>query len=249
MATIELNQAVWTDYDWSDSGEIWAGAWGGSRMMWQGTILPRLYRFLPTGRVLEIAPGFGRVTQYLVQCATEIVGVDVTERCVEGCRKRFANNPNVRIELNDGKSLRTIADASIDFVFSWDSLVHADRDVLEAYVHEAARVMKPGTTGFIHHSNLGAYVAACGQLPIANPHFRDTTMTAALFREFCERAGLHCVSQELVSWSQEPVLNDCFSLFRKDATQPRAETAIIERPDFTSTEMYRLGEVGRHYAR
>ena len=37
----------------------------------------------------------------------------------------------MRCYLNDGRSLSMIADGSVDFIFSFDSFVHPDRDVVE----------------------------------------------------------------------------------------------------------------------
>ena len=44
------------------------------------------------------------------------------------------------------------ADASIDFAFSFDSLVHAEANILESYISELARVLKANAIAFIHHS-------------------------------------------------------------------------------------------------
>ena len=52
-----------------------------------------------------------------------------------------------------------VADRSVDFAFSFDSLVHADAEVLDAYAAELARTLAPDGVAFIHHSNLGAYRA------------------------------------------------------------------------------------------
>jgi hypothetical protein len=59
--------------------------------------------------------------------------------------------------VNDGRSLDMIEDESIDFVFSFDSLVHADSGTVRSYMLQIARKLRFSGTGFIHHSNLGAY--------------------------------------------------------------------------------------------
>ena len=51
-----------------------------------------------------------------------------------------------------------IPDASVDFVFSFDSFVHPDRDVVEVYLRQLGTKLKIGGKGFIHHSNFGEYV-------------------------------------------------------------------------------------------
>src|SRR5207248_3198835 len=73
------------------------------------------------------------------------------------CSRRFAAESHVRCYLNDGRSLSMIPDASVDFVFSFDSFIHVRREIVEAYLSELGRTLKIGGKGFIHHSNLGAY--------------------------------------------------------------------------------------------
>ena len=78
-------------------------------------------------------------------------------RCI-GPRSSGSRAPRTSpTTTNDGKSLAMVPDGSVDFAFSADSLVHAEADALEAYVHELARTLSPDGVAFIHHSNLGAY--------------------------------------------------------------------------------------------
>jgi hypothetical protein len=63
----------------------------------------------------------------------------------------------VQFLLTDGKTIpATVPANSIDFVFSADSLVHADADVIGTYLKEIRRVMSNDAIGFLHHSNFGA---------------------------------------------------------------------------------------------
>ena len=59
--------------------------------------------------------------------------------------------------MNDGHSLPMVGDTSIDFAFSFDSLVLVEADTLARYLSELARVLKPDGVAFLHHSNFGAY--------------------------------------------------------------------------------------------
>ena len=59
--------------------------------------------------------------------------------------------------VNDGKSLEMVVDGGIDFIFSFDSLVHAEEPVLKAYAAEFAKKLRPNGAAFLHHSNLGEY--------------------------------------------------------------------------------------------
>src|SRR6478752_7017059 len=111
--------------------------------MWFGFVLPRIHAFMPTGTLLEIGPGYGRWTAYLKDLCDRLIGVDLAENCVEACRQRFADVDHAEFHVNDGRSLSMVADGSIDVAFSFDSLVHADDDALNAYVVELARVLAP----------------------------------------------------------------------------------------------------------
>ncbi|MBR8827309.1 MAG: hypothetical protein DSM107014_05285 [Gomphosphaeria aponina SAG 52.96 = DSM 107014] len=51
-----------------------------------------------------------------------------------------------------------IPDDSIDLVFSNDSLVHAEADVIESYLAQLSLKLKVNGVGFIQHSNLGNHL-------------------------------------------------------------------------------------------
>ena len=210
MANIEHNRRLWNDdFDWSQKGEPWSTAWGGSGPHWRFSVFPRITRFFPTVTLLEIAPGFGRWTHWLRPHCQRLVGIDVSAKCVEACRARFSGDCGAEFHVNDGRSLQAVEDGSVDFVFSYDSLVHAEADVLEAYLRELARKLKPEGGGFIHHSNLGEAVAEGRSVP--QDHGRASSMTAKLFERFAQAAGLRCVSQEIVAWGGSLGI-DCLSV-------------------------------------
>lgn len=229
MPTLEENAQSWNvHYPWPQQGEEWSKAWGGSQAQWFGAILPRIQRFLPAKTICEIGPGFGRWTHYLKDHCDRLVGIDLAEKCVAACKKRFDGDPRLSFHVNDGRSLAAIPDGSIDFVFSFDTLVHAESDVVEVYLKELRQKLVPGGSGFIHHSNLGNFargfsLAASVDESLRNvlfardflgpTHWRASSMSAEIFRQHCERAGLQCVSQELINWGTESLTIDCFSVF------------------------------------
>jgi len=231
-------------YDWREAGEEWSAPWGSSAAQWAGTIFPRIRDRLPTDTILEIAPGFGRWTHYLKDYCQELWIVDRSSECIEACRRRFAADPHVRCYLNDGRSLAMIPDASVDFVFSFDSFVHPNPDVIEAYLCELGAKLKASGKGFIHHSNFGQYANTLRErLPeiVAKPlikakildwaHHRNPGMSAELFRTMCEQHGLHCISQELVNWRGRRLI-DCLSLFERSDSAPQNPTKIGRNPNF-----------------
>ena len=210
MGTISENKTLWTDYDWQQQGDEWSAEWGTTELLWWGTIRPRIHAFVPTGTILEIAPGVGRCTQYLKDLCQQLTVVDLTDRCIEACKERFSSESHITYHVNDGRSLEMIPDHSVDFVFSFDSLVHVEADVIDAYLGQIALKLKPQGAGFIHHSNIGAYVnRSTGKLPFYidnknnGSNWRAESMTAKLFEAYCEKAGLQCVAQEVIDFYPE----------------------------------------------
>lgn len=161
--------------------------------------------FLPAPTILEIAPGFGRWTHFLKGQCSRLIAVDDTPKCVEHCRERFKSNAHVECHVNDGNSLDMVS-SSADLVVTFDSLVHAEESVIDGYVSELVRVLRPDGFAVIHHSNLGSYPG------LENPHDRATSMTAEKCSRFAERHGLACVGQELIDWAGSEKLIDCISI-------------------------------------
>jgi SAM-dependent methyltransferase len=234
MGGIEQNERQWGAYAWSAEGDEWSIRWGGPDYQWFGSLLPRLREFLPAGTILEIAPGFGRWTHYLVHLCDRLIGVELTARCVEACRERFGDQPHATFHKNDGMSLDMVPDGEVDFAFSFDSLVHCESDVVESYVHQLARKLRPDGVAFIHHSNLAAYVdPETGRLPFPKGGWRAESVSADLFERLCREAGLLCIGQELLKWrKRDPWLGDCISMLARPDTRFARENRIQENPDF-----------------
>ena len=234
MPTVAENLNRWGgDYPWTLGGHEWSKPWGGAEAQWFGAILPRIHGFLPAETILEIAPGFGRWTHYLKGHCRRMILVDLAPKCIEHCKELFSSSSHITYHVNDGKSLAMVPDNSVDFVFSFDSLVHAESDVLQAYLAQLERKLTPDGVGFIHHSNIGEYRIRWALKTRLVPglvrrylyrkglmdyyHWRSFSMTAGRFEEHCKHAGLQCISQELVNW-KAGLLVDCFSLFTKKSS-------------------------------
>jgi len=158
MPTKDWNRKIWDgSYSWEQAGDEWSRGWGSPEAQWFGSLYPRFHEYLPVKRVLEIGPGFGRWSQYLLDHCEQLELVDLSASCIDACRKRFASYQNINYHVNDGSSLEMVADNSIDLVFSFDSLVHADAGVMNGYLGEIAKKLSINGVGIIHHSNLGQY--------------------------------------------------------------------------------------------
>ena len=253
MPTLEDNKRFWSDeYDWETLGNEWSADWGGPDMQWYGTLLPRIHAFVPTGTILEIACGCGRWTRYLQGLCTRLIAVDLSERCIRICRQRFRDLSHVEFHLNDGTSLAAVS-APLDFVFSFDSLVHADIDVIEAYLSQLAGLLRRDGVVFLHHSNLGEYARLPGFETLFSRlgflerrlHGRDFSVDAAKVAAVAQEHGLQCISQEIVGAGG--LMIDCLSvLVRRDSPRAR-ENRIFRNTGFTR-EKRNLRRLARLYA-
>jgi len=230
MPSILENVRRWKSFDWSARGEEWCTGFGGPDAAWEHTILPRIRAFVPTGHVLELGPGYGVWTERLRSVSDRMTLVDLAPNCIKFCRKRFGK-ANMSYHTNNGRSLSMVELGSIDFVFSFNSLVHADHEVMREYVRQLGSKMKPGTFGLIHHSNLGAYETEIGVMDRAYEHWRGRDMTAEKFRNDCRNAGLVCIHQELIPWGSERFI-DTISLFGRPGRGQTFAESSHENPDF-----------------
>jgi ubiquinone/menaquinone biosynthesis C-methylase UbiE len=248
VPSVEANLQQWgRDYEWPNSGDEWSAMWGGADAQWHFTVRPRVRAFLPAASILEIAPGFGRWTNYLLPVCDRYVGVDLSSAAVEACRERFANVGHAEFHVNDGTSLGVVPDASVDFAFSFDSLVHVEADAIAGYVDELARVLKPDGVALIHHSNLAGCkpvgrVAALGlevgqrlsgRETIGFDHWRASTMSAHRMEELARQAGLTCAGQEVLNWLGGRLI-DCISLVTRPGSKWDRPNRVVENPYFTA---------------
>ncbi len=235
---------------WLAAGDEWSGPWGGTESLWWGTLLPRIHAFLPAGVVIELGAGYGRWSHYLKDLAGQLILVDVAQHCVDACRQRFDQDPNVSCHLGDGTSLPMVGDESVDFAFSFDSLVHAEADVLRSYVRELARTLRPDGIAFIHHSNMAVYRRAASlarRVPdqwrrpltihglLVNVYaWRAESTSARQFAQFCAQTGLSCVGQELIAWEYGRHLSDAISVVARRGSRWDRPTEIVRNRAFMS---------------
>lgn len=173
------------------------------------------------GTAIDLAIGWGRNTEKLRHVCDQVIGVDINQECIDHCAERFKGADNVSLLKTDGTQFTDIDDASVDLVYCFDAMVHFQPEVVDAYVAEFARVLKPGGFGFIHHSN---WTQALGGNFQEQPHWRNY-MSNSLFGYLVHREGLTMMDQRIVSWDEsipgaetDPAFVrdlDCISCFTK----------------------------------
>jgi hypothetical protein len=260
MPDVDANRSVWDgSYEWPEAGDEWSTAWGDTATEWHATLLPRVHAFLPAGTILEIAPGFGRWSHYLIPQCDRYVGVDLAAASVEACRKRFAGAEHAEFHVNDGRSLDAVADTSVDLAFSFDSLVHIEQNVMGAYLKELTKKLTANGVAFIHHSNLGgvkptgrstklavrAGEKLRGRETVGPDHWRGTSMSAQRFAELAEQAGLVCIGQEVINWLGSRLI-DCISMVTLPGSKWERPNVLVSNPHFM-TEAASAACVSRVY--
>jgi ubiquinone/menaquinone biosynthesis C-methylase UbiE len=97
----------------------------------------------------------------------------------------------------------------VTLVYTFDSMVHFDSDVIRAYMKEFYRILKPGGHCFCHHSN---YTGNPGGDFTTNPHWRNF-MSKELFAHYAIKEGFKIIEQKVIDWSVPNL--DCLSLIQK----------------------------------
>jgi len=146
---------------------------------------------------LDLACGHGRNTEMLRRFARTVDLVDVNKTGIEICRARFGDRKDdcgFRYHVTDGNGLAMIADASMTFVYSWDSMVHFEKAVVQSYVTDIVRVLKSGGSAFLHTSNYGALAPNSDW---STNHGGRSDMTAEMMRQFADHSGLSVKFQRL----------------------------------------------------
>lgn len=232
MPSVQDNKSTWDgDYNWKELGDEWSKPWGSTPMKWHGTVMPRIHTHVPAKTIVEIACGHGRWTQYLKDLCERLIVIDLSKECIDSCKRRFAACSHIEYHVNDGKDLSMIPDGSVDFVYSFDSLVHVDASVLQTYIRQLPRLLTANGTAFIHHSNLGEYqstYANIRRIPKLegllntigvldqNLHWRDPGVDAPKVEKFAQENGLHCLSQEIIQWRGSRLYIDCITTLGKN---------------------------------
>jgi SAM-dependent methyltransferase len=204
-------QKLWNDPKmWSNDGHEWSGPFGNTENLWNKELFDTIKEFRGK-KILEIAPGFGRITQFLSILASELIVIDLNPLCIQKTKEKMGHHVLAYL-VNDGKSLKGVRDNSQDLVFSFDSFVHMHANVSEEYVKEIYRVLKPGGHAFIHHS----WIYQGSDNSFENSAGR-ANMTPEIFKSFVENNNMEIISQNPIKFN--PLNNwdgtDCISFFVK----------------------------------
>src|ERR1700733_13763425 len=200
------NKHIWEHWDWNARGDEWtlSPEWKASVVR---TFLDPL--FADNSVILEIGPGAGRWTEYLLGKCNHLIGVDISETSVCECRRRFSEFPNATFEVGNGDDLSSVKRGSEGGIWSFDVFVHINKHQFKSYITEFARVLKAGGAGLIQHGSLGG----------ATGGWRSD-VKASDVREYLQASGF-VVERQVQTWDDEGrkfeagLYQDTITCFRK----------------------------------
>jgi ubiquinone/menaquinone biosynthesis C-methylase UbiE len=202
----EINYSIWKNWDWErKAGEEWTL----SEEWKQSLINDVMLKYIERDKsVLEIGPGAGRWTETLQKISKDVTIVDISDRCIEICKKRFSQCDNITYFVTGGSNLDFIPGETIDFVWSHDVFVHINPEDTERYLEEFSRILRKGGRGIIHHSKDGGLHGGW-----------RSSMTDELFVKLLSKYGLSLVTQ-FDSWGKNGEFDvhyyhDTFTVFEK----------------------------------
>ncbi len=145
---------------------------------------------------LEIGPGGGRWTRYLLPCR-RLYAVEYYAELMAERRKNFSQ-PNIIEILNNGTDFPGVPPASVDFVFSFGVFVHLDADIISAYLANLHAVIHPVTQIIIHYSDKDKPIAQ------QDPGFADNDPRR--MRAMVEGAGYRIEEEDTSSFVHSAIM-------------------------------------------
>ena len=143
----------------------------------------------PQHRAVEIGPGGGRWTRYLLGFK-ELYLVDYHAELQEELKENF-KQPNMRFILNSGVDFPGIPERSIDFLFSFGTFVHLDVSLIEQYLQNMRPILTPTATVVLHYADKTKIMA------LLNEGFSQNT--PAQMREMVSKAGFRILEEDLTT--------------------------------------------------
>lgn len=168
---------------------------------------------------MDFACGRGRIAKYFYQYAKEFICCDCSLEALLYCANRFSGVSTTKFKYIVSKidEKLPIPESSVNFIYSWDAMVHFELDVIEKYVSIFSEILKTDGGGFIHHSSYKDMPDAVNKLIWhQNPHSR-TYVSAAEVKRVFENNGLKVVKQHQFIWGNQKngEVLDCITVFKK----------------------------------
>lgn len=150
--SVNQNKLTWNNWNWNELGEEWTKS-----QAWKNKLASEIIQKLipDNSSIIEIGPGGGRWSEFLLKKATKLNLVDISEKCLELCRDRFGKNIKVFYNLIKDVNFNFVEKNSVDVVFSYDVFVHIDKAQITEYFIEFESVLKTKGKIILHYCKVG----------------------------------------------------------------------------------------------
>ena len=103
------------------------------------------------GAFLEIGCGHGTYASFFVHLTSQYIGYDIYRPSLEQAEAHLKGHAHCTLVHGDGRTLKEFGDGAMDFVFSYQTLVHVPTtEVIKGYIREACRVLSPHGVARLH---------------------------------------------------------------------------------------------------
>lgn len=148
---------------------------------------------------LEIGPGGGRWTRYLLGFERLYV-VDYHEKLLAELRKTVSA-PNMVFVHNNGTDFPAVPDHSIDYLFTFGTVVHLDQPLIEDYLVSMKRILSESGCAVVHYSDKTKIMAQ------ENSTFSDNDPERMV--ALVERAGFRVLEEDRTSLWHSSLIRFC----------------------------------------
>ena len=157
---------TWSRYpsEWSQDPKLNLGAatlgeeWGGPAFA--DHLVELVAEYLgQTVDVLELGCGGGKFSQRLASRCRSLLCTDISPAMIDHTRESLSRQGlegNVRFLVLNGIDFSGVPDASVDFVFSYDVLLHLQPQNVFSYMLDARRILRGDGVFMLHQINLAS---------------------------------------------------------------------------------------------
>lgn len=140
----------------------------------------------PEHNAIEIGPGGGRWTRYLLTFKT-LYAVDYHQELLDELRMNFQND-NIVFIKNNGTDFPSIPEKSVDYLFSFGVFVHLDVPLIEKYLQNMKTVLRANANVVIQYSDKTKKAAQI------NPGFSDNN--PEIMRGLVKNMDYHIIAED-----------------------------------------------------
>lgn len=191
--TINKMRSQWSNSSYYNDAEA------STEVFWKAERWPfrALFDQLDLATTIELACGHGRHAERAAPLCGHLTLIDLLPDNIDFCRKRLAGKDNLSFVVNKGTDL-PVESGSISAIYCYDAMVHFPLRVVNEYMIETARVLRPGGMALYHHSNRRT---GADQENEPNPHARSL-MNCEDLTKSAKAAGLEVKEQIVIDWGE-----------------------------------------------